>query len=248
MGRSSQVADKGHGVDTASFIDVMAQVTSGYMMGHYGGIPAGNVKRLDAIVACCTLLERIHSQTPELMAKKAAPNQLWTVTSGAAGSANRTRQRPPAGRFLLPTTTTTPSAKPTYGGFYTSPRLPEEGTSMSLGYLRRWGGTLFERPWMTYALTPVQDAIIFQICTGSDWQAHVERFPLKHGNFVYPDWRKIASAYDAVRIGLSSVVATQGVPLNSSLGLIAAAYWDVETTIWLRWRFAATPQLVDFEE
>jgi hypothetical protein len=36
---------------------------------------------------------------------------------------------------------------------------------------------------------------------------------------------------------LAAIVATQGFTFASPAGPIAAAYWDLETTLWLRWRF-----------
>jgi hypothetical protein len=37
-----------------------------------------------------------------------------------------------------------------------------------------------------------------------------------------------------------AVVASQGLYFASSAGIIAPPYWDVESTLWLRWSFTST--------
>lgn len=55
---------------------------------------------------------------------------------------------------------------------------------------------------------------------------------------MYPDWTNIAREYDAVHITLPAIAAAQGFHLETPKGVIPPAFWDVETTFWLRWCFA----------
>jgi len=63
------------------------------------------------------------------------------------------------------------------------------------------------------------------------------RYPVTHAGLIYPDWSAIAQDWDAARITIRVIAAAQGLRLETSRGLLAPSYWDVETTFWLRWTF-----------
>jgi hypothetical protein len=54
-----------------------------------------------------------------------------------------------------------------------------------------------------------------------------------------PDWSAVSRDVDAVHVTLPAIVAAQGFGLRTARGITAPAFWDVESTLWLRWRFAS---------
>ena len=55
---------------------------------------------------------------------------------------------------------------------------------------------------------------------------------------------KIAEKWDAVHVTAAAIVATQGFSFETGAGLIPPAFFDVESTVWLKWCFAGA-RLVD---
>ncbi len=105
--------------------------------------------------------------------------------------------------------------------------------------------TLYPLPWHVWEMKVAGDDLnVAEIVSASTWvefvEAHalvVETHPLAGDDLVYPDWEKIAREFDAVHITVPTIVAAQGFYFHSQHGLIAPAFWDVETTFWLKWRF-----------
>jgi hypothetical protein len=48
----------------------------------------------------------------------------------------------------------------------------------------------------------------------------------------------ISQTFDAVHFTLPAIAAAQGFALMTGHGVIPPAYWDVETTFWIKWRLA----------
>jgi hypothetical protein len=102
---------------------------------------------------------------------------------------------------------------------------------------------LWRRPWATWRMGTPSDLRIFGVSNASTWVALVERYPTRVAEYVYPDWKSIAEEYDAIHISPAAICAIEGLAMESSGGLIAPAYWSVESTIWLRWCFTSTELL-----
>lgn len=136
-----------------------------------------------------------------------------------------------------------PSTKPFHLGLYTS-TARHDGPGMWRIYLDL-GSSLHPQPWQTWQL-PVTDpaADVLEIGGAGDWAAFVGRYPLVHGNDVYPDWAKVARDFAGVHMTLRAIVAAQGFRIPVADGLAAAPFWDIESVLWLRWCFA-TPRLVE---
>jgi hypothetical protein len=64
--------------------------------------------------------------------------------------------------------------------------------------------------------------------------------------WVYPDWASVAREFDAVHITLPAIAGSQGFHFETPKGVIPPAFWDVETTFWLRWCFSGV-RLVETE-
>jgi hypothetical protein len=144
------------------------------------------------------------------------------------------------------TTRVDPCTKPFGFGLFTSTAVVET-PGMWWFYLQDHGEPadgLFRYPWRVWALTPARPVTVYEVTGARQWTELVATHPVRHGELVYPDWRSITRAYDAVHMTAQAVVATQGLRFRSPVGEIAAPFWDVESTLWLQWCFG-TPRLLD---
>ena len=83
--------------------------------------------------------------------------------------------------------------------------------------------------------------------TAAQWAELTLRYPVVNDDFIYPDWRAIARDWDAVHITIRAIAAIQGMRLQTSQGLLAPSYWDIETTFWLRWSFTEVTPVATVE-
>ena len=74
--------------------------------------------------------------------------------------------------------------------------------------------------------------------TAAAWAGLLAVHGVEKEGMHYPDWQQVAGQYDAVHMCLAAVIATQGLATLSGGARIAPMFWDVETTLWLRWAFA----------
>jgi hypothetical protein len=103
-------------------------------------------------------------------------------------------------------------------------------------YLRvHEGSTLFPRPWRAWSFTVEAEARIAELRTARDWVALIESAPREWSGAIYPDWAALARRWDGVHVTAPAVVAIQGATFELDGGVTAPAYWDVESTLWLRW-------------
>jgi hypothetical protein len=127
--------------------------------------------------------------------------------------------------------------KPRPGGFWTSSLL-DDGTSSWLQWCltEDFGGPAFD----LWELDPDPGATVYTIDSYADLQALAKRFPpvcdhlrpcreWSMGSGL--SWRRVAEAYDAVRVTEEGQWATR---LSMPLNLYG---WDCEATIWFRWKF-----------
>lgn len=100
------------------------------------------------------------------------------------------------------------------------------------------GSDLYPLPWETWRLPVERTATVREIISAEDWADFVATYPRIYGDYVYPQWHEAAADVDAVHLSLRAVAAIQGVSIRTALGPAAPTFWDVESTLWLRWRFA----------
>jgi hypothetical protein len=97
----------------------------------------------------------------------------------------------------------------------------------------------FLAPWYVWKIKIREDVRVFEVTTAAQWQDLVLRYPMVSERFIYPDWTKVAADFDAVHMTRTGIAAIQGICLQTPDGLLAPSFWDVETTLWLRWTFAS---------
>ena len=193
----------------------------------------------DGITAECRLLKEIARTDADLVRGPLEQRrQEWIGTakrSGSAASPELTRQS-----FVSADAAAHvgPSTKPAGVGIYSS-TAASDGRSMWRVFLEiGTEASLHPRPWAIWGLRPCGDrAKVCEIDGAETWCDLVQAYPTRADGLLYPDWRAIATDFDGVHMTLAAIVATQGFTLLTSAGPIAAAYWDIETTLWLRWRF-----------
>src|SRR5205085_6511005 len=107
---------------------------------------------------------------------------------------------------------------------------------------------LHDRLWAVWDLGLDSGRVdVYEISSAASWCQLVLACPTRAGGRLYPDWRAIAADFDGIHMTLAAIVATQGFTLRTPEGPIAPTYWDLETTLWLRWRFdsAALREVVE---
>jgi hypothetical protein len=78
-----------------------------------------------------------------------------------------------------------------------------------------------------------------EVRCAADWAALVAEHPRPGDGGVHLDWSAAAAEVDAVHVTAGAVAAAQGLRLRTPAGPTAPAFWDVESTRWLRWCFTA---------
>lgn len=193
----------------------------------------------DEITAGCRLLMQIARTDADLVRGPLDQRrQQWIGTSKQSGSAaipELTRQSfvsadaPSSARA---------STKPFGLGIYTS-TAASDGRSMWRALLEiDTEASLHRRPWAVWDARLDGDRTkVYEIDSAETWCDLVQAYPTRAEGLLYPDWRAIAADLDGVHMTLAAVVATQGFTFLTSAGPLAATYWDIESTLWLRWRF-----------
>ncbi|MHB8471028.1 MAG: hypothetical protein ACYDCH_14930 [Gaiellaceae bacterium] len=195
---------------------------------------------MDEVVARSALLERLRQKAPQVVDRPiSSSRQVWIATRRPAHLPPR---REPLEReaFVEPSTFTLlrASTKPFGVGLYSSTAVV--GTlGMWWCYLRlQRGSTLFPKPWRAWSFVAQPGVKIIEVTSASSWVDFVKSAPLVHDGYVYPDWLKISRRWDAVHVTARAVAAIQGIGFTrGDETVLAPAYWDVESTLWLRWRF-----------
>jgi hypothetical protein len=130
--------------------------------------------------------------------------------------------------------------KPSQFGLYTSTGTSTGPSMWRLLLGPRGSGGSWARPLgrYTWALDVEPNARVAEIVTASDWVQLVCAHPYRDGDRVLPNWADIAQRFDAVHFTLPVIAALQALSVRAGDAIIPAAYWDVETTFWLNWRFS----------
>jgi hypothetical protein len=232
------------------FVDVMASIT------HTQLTPSSKLEtysrvvdplEADELVASCELLDAIAQQSRSIAdGPLVAKCQEWIADGPRPGGEDVSRT-PAARHFRAPDKRASipPSTKPFHLGLYTSTMLPR-AQGMWRIYLDKYGGApvLLPRPWHCWHLRPVSTGLrVREIASARDWTAFVSTYATTDGDRLYPDWQDAADDYDAVHVAARAIVAIQGFSFPTPAGCTAPAYWDVESTFWLRWVFTGATLL-----
>jgi hypothetical protein len=225
--------------DVYGFIRVLRRVF------HVEGVrtPVIEAHDADAAVATSRLLARLDAIAPQIVSGSLDRySQYWISTENFPWL----KPRDPLlseDTFVAAGNGIAPSAKPFYVGLYTY-----TGFAGSRGMWRAYienavSGTGFERPWHIWKICANPSARVWEANTASVWADLSIRYPLIENGLIYPNWPAIAEDYDAVHLTARAVAAIQGVRVSTESGLLAPSYWDVESTLWLRWRFDAVSEI-----
>ena len=205
--------------------------------------PPVTAKAADAALANCELMRRLTAKAAEItIGPVPRQNQYWVST----GRPSYIPPRPDAvnrSHFVdVATVERIPaSTKPFDVGLYTS--------SGVLGTFGMWWcslhvnseSTLFPRPWKLWSLQVAADAI----ATAADWVDFVSAASVRKDDFLYPDWRRVAARHDGIHMTVKAIAATQGLCFYAGTDVVAPRYWDVESTLRLRWVFDRVQELGD---
>lgn len=125
------------------------------------------------------------------------------------------------------------SAKPFHIGMFTS-TATRTGKSTWRTYLDMYyGSDLYPLPWRTWRVRT--GGSVLEITSARQWVDFVRAYPDHEANLIYPQWTDAAKDYDGIHLTLRAIAATQGLTFTTPTGLTAPAFWDVESTFWLRW-------------
>lgn len=242
----------GHGVgggggaagDLAHFVAVMSRVTRPGMPDD--GLPATTAREADDVVAGCDLLRRLARAAPEVAVGPLRLDAQRWIATGKPSHVPRGHRQPSPEHLVEPAVARSPApdAKPFGLGMFTS-----TATVGGHGAWRTYldvheGSSLFPPPWLTWAIEIEPSAVVLEVASAADWVELVRSHPLPADGLTYPDWQSLARACDGVHMTLTAIAATQGIVFPMPGGPTAAPYWDVESTLWLRWRVRSA-ELVD---
>jgi hypothetical protein len=192
----------------------------------------------DDIVTHSALLKEIATSDPSLVAGPMDRRRQYWTPGGGTTALNG--EAPSRAQFMAADESCPIRVKPSRFGLYTSTGS-STGPSM-WRLLLGLGGTAGSWPrtlgCYTWALDVEPNVRVAEIVTASDWVQFVCEHPYRDGDRVLPNWVDIAQKFDAVHFALPVIAAVQSLPVRAGDAIIPAAYWDVETTFWLNWRFS----------
>jgi hypothetical protein len=99
-----------------------------------------------------------------------------------------------------------------------------------------------------WSLGVYPNAVVREVRSAEEWVELVVQDATRIDGLLYPDWKAIAEQCDGVHMSLRTIAAIQGIPLLASQGVVAPAYWDVESTFWLHWSFSSSQIVTDVTE
>jgi hypothetical protein len=215
------------------FILVMTSYTNTTMAAGTGEQPVLAPADADELAGTCRLLADIAQGGTGLVdGPLDRTRQQWIGTGRQISSPAETR--------LIETDDSgAASTKPFNLGLYTSTAAPD-GRSMWRTYLDSIRESpLHPLPWYTWNLQARDDTAIAEITSAREWTDFVDAYARPHAGMIYPDWRDVAQDVDAVHLTPRAILAIQGFSFPTTRGPTAPTYWDVESTLWLRWCFTS---------
>ena len=221
------------------FIVVMGAHTSTIMTDERGRPPILAADDADAIAASCRLLDSIARDQPSVVHGPLDRERQHWIGTGRHLTSPHEFPTLARSRLRLADDAIAPSTKPFGVGLYTSTPGPQ-GRGMWRTYLDvAQGSSLYPLPWATWEIQARDDASVVEITSARDWVEFVSAYARTSAGTIYPDWRAVARQLDGVHITIRAVLAIQGFSFTADAGITAPAYWDVESTLWLRWCFAS---------
>lgn len=229
-------------VDISHFIRVLGQTTSTGTPRDVRGLPCVSPVDADGLIGSSRLVNRLADVVPEIVTGPLRVDAQYWVGTGKPSFLPRGDLTPKESAFVSVSNATAvdPSAKPFGVGFFTS-----TGVLGTYGMWRIYldmnrGSTLHPLPWHTWAIEPHRRAIVCEITTATEWVEFVLAHPRQEHELIFPNWESVARRYDAVHMTLRAIGATQGLYCQTEQGIVAAPYWDIESTMWLRWYFRSS--------
>lgn len=225
--------------DVVHFIRIVSPANRPRTVSDHALPEAMSASTADALMDSCRLLRRLTARFPASVVGPLARDQFWIATG-------RPRCVPPRASTLdrahfvemTATAEIAASTNPFGVGIFTSTGLGDSA-GMWWCYLRSEGSSLTPVPWKVWSLQTRQDVKVLEITTAGEWVDFVSTHALERGRLLYPDWRLAADKWDAIHMTLRAIAATQGMWLSAGERVVAAPFWDVESTLWLRWAFTA---------
>lgn len=225
--------------DLAHFIDVLSWVTP--LGDPYNHGPRMRADVADEIMAECQLLQRLRKRAPIIMNGPLIPSDQFRVVTGRRRCADRLTESQFVGSDRAPEGLA--STKPPNLGLFTSTGVFDT-FGMWWCYLElNRGSSLFPLPWTVWSLDVHPSARVLEIDTATAWVEFVALEPVRRHGLLYPNWRVAGNAWDGVHMTVSAIAATQGVTFVAGADVVAPPYWDVESTLWLRWSFKAVEEV-----
>lgn len=227
--------------DAVRFARVLERCTApGRPAEECNDLPTASPEESDGIVAASSLIQRLASAVPHVVTGPLDLSaQQWIAVDRRPHLPPRIAI-PDAAHFAPPRREdpARPTTKPFWVGLFTS-TAAWGSHSMWRVYLEvNRGSTLFPLPWRVWRLDIDQPVRVREITSAVDWVAFVCAYGERVGYLVYPNWVEVARHWDAVHMSAHAVAATQGLWLQAGRGeIVAATFWDVESTLWLRWPF-----------
>jgi hypothetical protein len=220
----------------------MREYTDTFMRAEAGSGALIDPAAADQIAVTSRLLTEIGRYEASLVAGPLRTDrQHWVSVAEHGVPSDAASTRPRAGRFVAPSAATdqTAAIQPRDIGLYTSTATAER-RSMWREYLELYrGSTLYPLPWYTWEVRlRGRGARVAEVVSAAKWVEFVEAYARISDGLIYPDWESVASDFDAVHMTLPAIVAAQGFHFRTPQGIIPPAFWDVETTFWLRWCFS----------
>ncbi len=227
--------------DLSHFIRVLGQTTSTGIPRDLRALPYLSPVDADGLLGSSRLLTRLAEVVPEIVTGPLRLDSQYWVGTGKPSFVPTGELTPKESAFVCVSDATAmdPSTKPFGVGLFTSTGvLGTHGMWQNYLDLNR-GSTLHPLPWHTWVVEPHRHARVHEITTASEWVEFVLSHPRREHELLFPSWGWVARDHDAVHMTLRAIGATQGLYFPTEQGIVAAPYWDIESTMWLRWCFGS---------
>lgn len=227
---------RGIDADLAAFVLTIGEINPGTVPGVP---PALAAEEADGVLAESELLRRLASRAPGVAVGPLERGRQHWIAAGRLAHLPPREDVLSEAHFRRPLSLDVhPRTKPSRAGLYSSTgALGTFGMWWCLLELDGGFGSLFPRPWRIWSFRAAPQARVLEIPTAAAWTELVASAPLEAGGVLYPDWKQVAASWDGVHVTAVAAAATQGLSFRTPTGVTAPAFWDVETTYWLRWVF-----------
>jgi len=194
----------------------------------------------DELISECELLHRLGKRAPEVALGPLELRDQRCISTTRPRRFHKTPSSPEKAFFFdiaSPSNAQQPSTKPFYVGLFSSTAV-FGSFGMWWAYLcLSHGSSLFGLPWTIWELQVRTRVAVFEVSSAANWVKLLEGYGVEHDGLIFPDWNSIAADFDGVHMSAYGVAATQGICFSERGRVTAPPFWDVESTLWLRWVF-----------